>query len=190
MLPAGEFRVSRIARGPKAAHSGFADCPTRHRARRGLPGRAHLSGCGPGPQRHHPAILASAQTNPASSRAMAVLTTLAGLPRPLRWAARLWSLRFARAAASATSAGTPAASPMAAADVGLRGRACCHAASTRRVLTWMLPVRVILPRETLSPLDDSDGTSPTKDMNDRASGRREKSPISAAMEKAVTVDIP
>lgn len=52
----------------------------------------------------------------------------------------------------------------------------------------MLPVRVILPRETLSPLDDSDGTSPTKDMNDRASGKREKSPISAAMEKALTVD--
>ena len=33
------------------------------------------------PQRHHPAILASAQTNPASSRAMAAFTTLAGLPR-------------------------------------------------------------------------------------------------------------
>ena len=30
-----------------------------------------------------PAILASAQTNPASSRAMAAFTTLAGLPRPL-----------------------------------------------------------------------------------------------------------
>ena len=54
----------------------------------------------------------------------------------------------------------------------------------------MLLVRVILPRETLSPLDDSDGTSPTKDMNDRASGKREKSPISAAMEKAVTAGIP
>ena len=54
----------------------------------------------------------------------------------------------------------------------------------------MLPVRVMLPRETLSPLDDSDGTSPTKDMNDRASGKREKSPISAAMEKAVTAGIP
>ena len=50
-----------VARGPKAAHSAFADCPTRHRARRGLPGRTHLSGCGPGPQRQHPAILASAQ---------------------------------------------------------------------------------------------------------------------------------
>ena len=54
----------------------------------------------------------------------------------------------------------------------------------------MLPVRVILPRETLSPLEGSDGTSPTEDMDDRASGKREKSPISAAMEKAVTAGIP
>ena len=54
----------------------------------------------------------------------------------------------------------------------------------------MLPVRVMLPRETLSPPEGSDGTSPTKDMNDRASGKREKSPISAAMEKAVTAGIP
>ena len=54
----------------------------------------------------------------------------------------------------------------------------------------MLPIRVILPRETLSPPEGSDGTSPTKDMDDRAPGKREKSPISAAMEKAVAADIP
>ena len=54
----------------------------------------------------------------------------------------------------------------------------------------MLPVRAILPRETLSPPEGSDGTSPTKDMDDRASGKREKFPISAAMEKAVAAGIP
>jgi hypothetical protein len=53
-----------------------------------------------------------------------------------------------------------------------------------------LPVWAIFPRETLFPLKDFDGTSPTKDMGEHASEKREKSLISAAMEKALTMDIP
>lgn len=66
----------------------------------------------------------------------------------------------------------------------LRGLAWCYAASTGRARTQILPVWVIFPRETLSLLKDFDGTSPTKDMGEQ------KSLISAAMEKALTVDIP
>ncbi len=54
----------------------------------------------------------------------------------------------------------PPVRPLEVADMGLRLRAWCHADSTSSVRTWPLPARVILPLDTVSPLEDSEGTSP------------------------------
>lgn len=53
-----------------------------------------------------------------------------------------------------------------------------------------LPALVILPLDTDSPLEPSEGTRPGQDMSDRAVAKREKSPASVAMENAVTVGMP
>ena len=66
----------------------------------------------------------------------------------------------AEAAIAAAAGGTRAASATAVAPAGLYARAWCHADSTSSVRTWPLPVRVIAPRDTVSPLELSDGTRP------------------------------
>jgi hypothetical protein len=48
----------------------------------------------------------------------------------------------------------------------------------------LLPVRVMWPRQTLSPEERSQGTSPVKAMNAAACAKRRQSPTSAASAKA------
>ena len=73
---------------------------------------------------------------------------------------------------------------------GLYGLPWCHAASTSSFLAWELPVLVMPPRETLSPDELSEGTSPRNDASAGALSKREKSPTSARRENALTVLMP
>ena len=66
----------------------------------------------------------------------------------------------AGAAAGARGAGTRLARARAGADMGLYLRARRHADSTRSVRTCPFPDLVIFPLDTVSPLEDSEGTRP------------------------------
>ncbi len=52
----------------------------------------------------------------------------------------------------------------------------CQDASTSARRTWPLPARVIPPRDSVSPLERSEGASPHHEANDGAVGNLEKSP--------------
>ena len=65
----------------------------------------------------------------------------------------------------------------------------CQDASTSARRTWPLPARVIPPRDSVSPLERSEGASPHHEANDGAVGNLEKSPASAASRKAVATSV-
>ncbi len=70
------------------------------------------------------------------------------------------------------------------------GLSWCQAASTSSLLTWGFPALVIPPLLADSPLEDSGGTSPTRDMRALAERKRDRSPHSTATEKAVGAGTP
>ena len=102
-----------------------------------------------------------AHTQQASSRATATLATQGRLPasRSARCLAASLAVHFAhRLSMSAGTASEP--------DLGGLGEgeqlAKCQAASTRARLVAELPVLVMPPRATFSPLECSEGTRPTQ----------------------------
>ena len=117
---------------------------------------------------------AIAQTQQAISRAVAQFATQ-GLFPACDMASRRSCRRRSRFAACLDAAG---ATPWP--GLGLLGwRAdigTCHDASTSARLTREFPARVIPPRDSVSPLERSEGASPHHAANDGAPGNLEKSP--------------
>ena len=66
----------------------------------------------------------------------------------------------------------------------------CQAASAKSFRKWEFPALVMPPRDTCSPLECSDGTSPSRLANERAESKRENAPTSTVMANAVMVSIP
>ena len=113
---------------------------------------------------------AIAQTQQAISRAVAQFATH-GLFPAWDMASRLSCRRRSRFAACLDTAG---ATPWP--GLGLLGRrvdaGACPAASTSARRTWELPARVIPPRDSVSPLERSEGASPHHAANDGARPER------------------
>lgn len=126
---------------------------------------------------------AIAQTQQAISRAVAQFATQ-GLFPACDMASRLSCRRRLHFAACLDAAG---ATPWP--GLGFLGWrvdiGTCHDASTSARLTWEFPARVIPPRDSVSPLERSEGASPHHAANDGALGNLEKSPASAASRNAV-----
>ena len=131
---------------------------------------------------------AIAQTQQAISRAVAQFATQ-GLFPACDMASRLSRRRRSRFAARLDAAG---ATPWP--GLGFLGWrvdiGTCHDASTSARLTWEFPARVIPPRDSVSPLERSEGASPPRAANDGALGNLEKSPASAASRNAVATSTP
>ena len=126
---------------------------------------------------------AIAQTQQAISRAVAQFATQ-GLFPACDMASRLSRRRRLHFAACLDAAG---ATPWP--GLGFLGWrvdiGTCHDASTSARLTREFPARVIPPRDSVSPLERSEGASPHHAANDGALGNLEKSPASAASRNAV-----
>ena len=131
---------------------------------------------------------AIAQTQQAISRAVAQFATQ-GLFPACDMASRLSCRRRLHFAACLDAAG---ATPWP--GLGFLGWrvdiGTCHDASTSARLTWEFPARVIPPRDSVSPLERSEGASPHHAANDGALGNLEKSPASAASRNAVATSTP
>lgn len=116
--------------------------------------------------RAYQAIRASAHAQHAISRAVAQLATQGRFP-DRRIASRLsCSLLFPLVECRLTAGATDW--PLASAFGALLDMGTCHAASTRAALAWAFPAFVMPPRDTVSPLECSEGVSPHHDAKDGA----------------------
>ena len=162
----GDFAVcGRAWRLPAAHKKDWSGLPTASSAAR--PGVGLLSAGG-----GHEAIPAIAHTQQAISRAVAQFATQGLLPAA-DIASRLSCRRRLHFAACLDTAG---AAPCP--GLGLLGClvdiGTCQDASTSARRTWPLPARVIPPRDSVSPLERSEGARPHHEANDGALGNLEK----------------
>src|SRR5215472_3240812 len=134
-------------------------------------------------------LVISAQTKPASSRAIAVTATPAGLPRAVMVLYLACSLRCACQERASVCGLASCWRRRRVTPIAGRNR-YAQAASIRAVRAGSDPALVIEPRRVRSPLEYSAGTSPVNPMNARGDGKRRQSTTSAARTRLVSSAMP